>query len=186
MADEFNIFWSQIQKYISEADADLVPVPGQLELHGRYRCGVLLAPCFSALVVADLIAGMEELELHYRWRGRLNFQKVRIATIAVSQERQGVPARWGDPARGIPTAKLPTVRESHEPGPPLEPGPPAPCPSQRGAEGGEGSRPKGGVPARRGVGVPARGILRPIRCQAAWEYHEPGPPTSRDPSHFRR
>ena len=103
---------------------------------------------------------------------------------SVLQERQGVPARWGDPACGIPTAKPPTVRESREPGPPLEPGPLAPCPSQRGAEGGEGSRPEGGVPARRGVGVPARGILRPIRCQAAWEYHEPGPPNEPGPLAF--
>ena len=31
---------------------------------------------------------------------------------SVYQERQGVPARWGHPARGIPTAKPPTVRES--------------------------------------------------------------------------
>ena len=76
--------------------------------------------------------------------------------FTINQERQGVPARWGDPARGIPTAKPPTVRESHEPGRPLEPGPLAPCPSQRGAEGGEGSRPEGGVPARGGgLGVPA-------------------------------
>ena len=90
--------------------------------------------------------------------------------ISEGQERRGVPARWGDPARGIPTAKVLTVRESHEPGPPLEPGPLAPCPFRRGAEGGEGSRPEGGVPARRRVGVPARGILRPTRCQAAWEY----------------
>ena len=59
------------------------------------------------------------------------------------QERQGVPAHWGDPARGVPTAKQPTVRESHGPGPPLEPGPLTP-PSQRGAQGGEGSRPEGG------------------------------------------
>ena len=61
------------------------------------------------------------------------------------QERRGVPARWGDPARGIPTAKVLTVREGHEPGPPLEPGPLAPCPLRRGAEfpagrGGPGSK----------------------------------------------
>ena len=73
MADEFNFLWSEIQTYIAEADADLIPLPGQLELHGRCRCGVLLAPCFGALFVADLILGMEELELHYRCRGRFNF-----------------------------------------------------------------------------------------------------------------
>ena len=31
------------------------------------------------------------------------------------QEWQGVPARWGDPARCVPTPKPPTVRENHEP-----------------------------------------------------------------------
>ena len=29
MADEFNFFGSKIQNYIAEADADLIPVPGQ-------------------------------------------------------------------------------------------------------------------------------------------------------------
>ena len=48
---------------IAEADADLVLVRGQLQLHGRYRCGVLLSPCFGALFVTDRIVGMEEVEL---------------------------------------------------------------------------------------------------------------------------
>ena len=52
-----NFSWSKIQKYIAEADADLIPAPGQIELHGRCRCGVLLSPCFGALCVADLILG---------------------------------------------------------------------------------------------------------------------------------
>ena len=51
-------------------------------------------------------------------------------------------------------------------------------------KGGRGPGRRGGVPARRGVGVPARGILRPIRCQAAWEYHEPGPPNEPGPLAF--
>ena len=76
MADEFNFLWLQIRNYIAEADADLIPVPGQLELHGRFRCGVLLSPCFGALFVADLIVGMEELESHYSCRGRVHFRKV--------------------------------------------------------------------------------------------------------------
>ena len=40
----------------------------------------------------------------------------------------GVPARWGDPARGIPAPKPPTARESHDPRPPLELGVPGPLP----------------------------------------------------------
>ena len=47
---------AQIQNYIAEADADSSPVPpGELEVHGRCRYGVLLSPCFGALFVADLI-----------------------------------------------------------------------------------------------------------------------------------
>ena len=85
MADEFNFWGPEIKNYKAEADQDLVPIPGQLELHGRCRCGVLLSPCFCALsiFVADLIVGMEELELHYRCRARSNLQKIKIATISV-------------------------------------------------------------------------------------------------------
>ena len=54
MADDFNFLWSKIENYIAEADADLVSVEGQLELRGRYRCGVLLSPCFGALFVAQI------------------------------------------------------------------------------------------------------------------------------------
>ena len=41
---------------------------------------------------------------------------------------------------------------------------------------------KGGPASKRGR-VPARGVLRPGWGQEAWEYHEPGPPRSRDPLH---
>ena len=73
MADEFNFLWLEIQNYIAEADADAILVPGQFELHGRCRCGVLLSPCFGALLVADLILG-KEVELHYTCRGRFKFR----------------------------------------------------------------------------------------------------------------
>ena len=49
MADDFNFLRPEIQEYKAEADADLIPIPGQLELHGRCRCGVLLSACFCAL-----------------------------------------------------------------------------------------------------------------------------------------
>ena len=83
MADEFNFLRPEIQNYKAEADADLIPIPGQLELHGGYRCGVLLSTCSCALFVADLIVGMEELELNCRRRGGSNFQKIKIATISL-------------------------------------------------------------------------------------------------------
>ena len=60
MADELNSLRPEIKNYKAEADADLIPIPGQLELHGRCRYGLLLSPCFGALFVADLIAGMED------------------------------------------------------------------------------------------------------------------------------
>ena len=92
-----------------------------------------------------------------------------------SGKMRGVPARWGDPARGIPTL-LDTVsaEEYHEPGPTFWPGPLPPS-----APLWEGVRPKGqGVPAREGV--PARGFLE---LWAVWpsEYHEPGPPNEQGP-----
>ena len=79
MADEFNFLRPEIKNYKAEADADLIPIPGQLELHGRLAVYMLLCSLF----VADLIVGMEELELHYRSRGRYNFQKIKTATISV-------------------------------------------------------------------------------------------------------
>ena len=87
MADEFNSLRPEIKNCKAEADAHLIPIPGQSELHGRCRYDVLLSPCFGALFVADLIAGMEELELHYRRRCRYNFQKIKIATISVRMVR---------------------------------------------------------------------------------------------------
>ena len=45
---------SWIQSYIAEADADLILVPGQLELHGRCRYGVLVSPCFGALYLLQI------------------------------------------------------------------------------------------------------------------------------------
>ena len=89
MADEFNFLRPEIKNYKAEADADLIPSPGQLELYGRCRRGVLLSSCFCALFVADLIAGMEELELHYRRRGRSNLRQLEIATISVRMVSEG-------------------------------------------------------------------------------------------------
>ena len=81
LADKLNFLRPETKNYKAEADADLIPIPGQLELHGRCRCGVLLSACFCALFVADLMVGMEELELHFRCRGRSNLRKFKIATI---------------------------------------------------------------------------------------------------------
>ena len=88
MADECNLFWSEIQKYIAEADADVIPVPGQLEL------GVAVSMLWCSLFVADLIMAMEELESHDRCRGRSNFRKIRIATISWS--RSYAERIWGE------------------------------------------------------------------------------------------
>ena len=65
MEEQFTkVFWraGKLKNYIAEAVADLIPVPSQLELHGRCRCGVWLSPCFGALFVTDLVVGMEKLE----------------------------------------------------------------------------------------------------------------------------
>ena len=44
----------EIKNHKAEADADLIPIPGQLELHGRCRCGVLLSTCFCALYLLQI------------------------------------------------------------------------------------------------------------------------------------
>ena len=54
MSDYLNFFWSEMQNYIAKADADLTPVPGQLELHDRRRYGVLLSPCFGAFYSSQI------------------------------------------------------------------------------------------------------------------------------------
>ena len=78
MADEFNFLKPEIKNYKAEADADLIPIPGQLELHGRCQMWCLAVyMLLCSLFVADLIVGMEELELHYRRRGGYNFRKIK-------------------------------------------------------------------------------------------------------------
>ena len=54
MADEFNFLRPEIKNYKAEADADLIPIPGQLELHGRCRCGVLLSKYFCSLYLLQI------------------------------------------------------------------------------------------------------------------------------------
>ena len=54
MADEFNFLRPEIKNYKAEADADLIPIPRQLGLHGRCRCGVLLSTCFCALYLLQI------------------------------------------------------------------------------------------------------------------------------------
>ena len=61
---------------------------------------------------------------------------------------------------------------------------PLPLPLPQGARGG-GSQPEGGgFPVRRGVGVPARGVLQAVRRQEAWEFHQPGTPYEPGPLTF--
>ena len=63
MADEFNFLWSEIENCIAEADADLIPVPGQLELVIYMVDADMVSCCLHALespVVADLLVELEE------------------------------------------------------------------------------------------------------------------------------
>ena len=49
------------------------------------------------------------------------------------------------------------------------------APSKRGAGAG-GAAGRGGPGSKGGSLVPARGVLRPVCGQEAWEHHKPGPP----------
>ena len=87
MADEFNFLRPEIKNYKAEADADLIikfnSYPKPIRITWQMQMWCLLSTCFCAPFVADLIVGMEELELHYRRRCRSNLRKIKIATISV-------------------------------------------------------------------------------------------------------
>ena len=70
-SDEFNFLWSEIQDHIAEADADLTPVPGQLEPHGRCRYGVLLSSCFGlfSCPLGHFVAGFFQSSLRIAGAG---------------------------------------------------------------------------------------------------------------------
>ena len=91
MADDFNFLRPEIKNYKAEADADLVPIPGQLELHGRCRCGVLLSACFCALFVADLIVWMKKLNYIADTEADTISKKIYVAPIGAFFLYQRVP-----------------------------------------------------------------------------------------------
>ena len=78
-----------------------------------------------------------------------------------NQERQWIPTRWGDPARGIPMPK--TVHGSRKPraGTHSQAGTPCPLPLPK-KHGGGGVAAGRAVLAQMGAGVPALGVLQPI------------------------
>ena len=51
MADEFNSLGPEIKNYKAEADADLIPFPGQLELHADAD---MVSCCLHVLVLCSL------------------------------------------------------------------------------------------------------------------------------------
>ena len=86
-----------------------------------------------------------------------------------SQERRGVPARWGTRLVVFPHPYRPQFEKVTSREPPSRAGSPCPpAPSQKGAEGG-----------RKGVW-----LVVSLRGQEAWEYHEPGPPNEPGPLAF--
>ena len=75
MADEFNFVRPEIENYKAEADADLILIPGQLELHGRCRCGLLLSTCFCAPFVADPNCGDGGIRITLQTQRQIQFPK---------------------------------------------------------------------------------------------------------------
>ena len=61
-----------------------IRITWQMQMWCPVVCMLLCSP-----FVADLIVGMEELELHCRRRGRSNFRKIRIANISVRMVSEG-------------------------------------------------------------------------------------------------
>ena len=83
------------------------------------------------------------------------------------QEKQGVPAREGS---GLVVLPRPNCLQSEK------------ATSQDLLS----KRWGGGGAARRGLGVPARGVLRLVRGRQAWGYHEPGAPDEPGPLVFSK
>ena len=95
-----------------------------------------------------------------------------------SRHDSGEARGWGGPGSWYSHAQ--TTHSSRKPqaGTPSRAGTPLLlAPSQRGA-GRRGRVPgrMGGSRLEGGVGVPACGVLGPVRGQEAWEYHDPGAP----------
>ena len=65
------------------------PRPSRITWQMQIWCRAV-SMLWCSLCVADLIMGMEELELHHRCRGRSNFRKIRIATISARKSKGGL------------------------------------------------------------------------------------------------
>ena len=67
---------------------------------------LVVSMIWCPLFVADLVVGMEELELLYRCRGRSNVRKIRIATISVR-----MVVSWEEEIRHLPPDQKTTLPE---------------------------------------------------------------------------
>ena len=74
------------RKCIAEADADLIPGPGQLELQGSLNAEIH--------TIADVLVGMEGLELHGRCRGS-QFPKISESSHGRVHGRSASPYAMG-------------------------------------------------------------------------------------------
>ena len=84
MADEFNFLRPEIKNFQSRGRCRFNSYPRPIRITWQMQMWCLAVyMLLCSLFVADLIVGMEELELHYRRRGRYNFRKIKIATISV-------------------------------------------------------------------------------------------------------
>ena len=109
--------------------------PFSLEIEGRKtaknfaKISPHFSPISSKIFARTSLWGIAGTSRSHKTKTQefLTDKKVGRNNTQVYGKMRGVPARWGDPARGIPTL-LDTVlaEEYHEPGPlsPFEPGPP--------------------------------------------------------------
>ena len=73
MADELN--FSQVGQFRITLQRQMqIEFLSQANSNCMVDADVLLSSCFGLLFVADLLVGMEELELYYRCRGRTKFR----------------------------------------------------------------------------------------------------------------
>ena len=88
MADELNFLRPEIGNYKAEGRCRFNSYPRPIRITWQMQMWCLAVyMLLCSLFLADLIVGMEELELHYRCRGKSNLRKIRIATISVRMVR---------------------------------------------------------------------------------------------------
>ena len=85
MADELKFLQSEIQNCIADADADLIPVTGQLEVHGRCRYGPWRPNPQNISKKLRILKNLEEDPLNFSQKTQIPQNRLRILNFYPQQ-----------------------------------------------------------------------------------------------------